>query len=794
MSPIAVRDVPTYIATIENFRTLAQKTQDEIIQPNIGREAYNLRFDERYGSVEKRQNRSTYANMSSLGTAKLIGAYRYYKNSDNTKYQLVAYDTVLKVGNDITGAFSNIKTGLVTDKHFTWITYKSLCFAFNGIDNNVVYDGSNCENMGVPIPTAPSGVDSGVAGNPNGAYKYKVSYEIDDYQEGTVSVASDTVTVVTNKITVTIPVSTNTRVTKRILYRTQASGTIYYYCATISNNTATTYTDDIADASLDTTITAPTDYGAPDPYKYSCLHGSRIFLGRNPTYKSRVIYCDVRSLTAYPDVFPANNYFDVLKDNGEELTFLGEDNYGQLVAMKPSAVVVVNTDTDDPVGWSGYNRVVSINGCISPYSAVKTNMGVIYLSRFGESKKRLMVWNGSSAQPIFEEIEPILSAIFDNRLENVVGYYHNNCYLLSYNDDSDENIYNNRLLIIDLMTGSWVIDYKNISCFCSWNSTNDWGELYTGSSDTVGLLLREDTDVSSQFDMIIDTKSELDAGTFDTACQSGGTQSAPTLAMIKATLDLQVGAQIVGSASGIVSTYDVLTDNETVAPSCTYLSPVYEVNAKSLGNIFWKAVIGTGGHVRFWVRTGNTSATCQAADWEGPYSSSGESLSAVTPAKYIQYMCKLYVEDTDNYAATYLWKDEYMVKVTFGYGSALETAIAFEYISHWDDFGWLKSIFKRTRKRMRAVRIEFERDTASGTLTFGYYRDGGSRVDKSFNFSDIDSRTGRTYAAQGFVNYNFPLGVYFNKFKYRIYNNDVEDLLVKRVSFTLSPEPYFPNL
>lgn len=47
-----------------------------------------------------------------------------------------------------------------------------------------------------------------------------------------------------------IPVSTSSNVTSRRIYRTKVSDGFYYLLATIANNTATTYTDNTADASL----------------------------------------------------------------------------------------------------------------------------------------------------------------------------------------------------------------------------------------------------------------------------------------------------------------------------------------------------------------------------------------------------------------------------------------------------------------------------------------------------------------------------------------------------------------
>ncbi len=806
MPASTLKNATNYVVPIDNFNTLARKTTQELIVPTIGYDAQNLRFDETYGSIVKRKDRSNYASMTTFGTAKVTGIYRYYKNSNNTKYLLAAYSTFIKLGSDTAGTFSNVKTSLSSGLKYNWLTYKDLCYAFNGVDSNQVYTGANvCDTMGIPVPTAPT-LAIGAATGLTGAYYYKVSYEIDGYQEGNASVSSSVINPSNEKVTVTVPLGTfavaaNYRVTKRILYRTAAGGSIFYRhvagTAALADTTTATYTDSTADSALDTTITAPTDYGVPASYKHACLHKSRFFLARNATYKSRLIFSDIRSGIAYPDVFPANNYYDILKDNGEELTFIGEDNFGQLIVMKPSAIIKINTDTDDPVGWSGMNSVISINGCVGPYSAVKTSIGLIYLSRFGEFKKRLMVWNGASSQPIFEELEPILSAIFDSRLSDVVGHYHNGAYYLAYNDDTDGTVYNNRLLIIDLISGSWTIDKKNVACFSSWNSGTDWGELYTGSSDTAGLVIREDSDISTQSDTVIDLKSEIDDATAGNAAVftqtvSGGTEAAPTLKITsKANLDDDIGAAIVSTeTTNLVSSYATLSDNETVAPSGTYISPAYLVNAKDLGSIFWTEVIGTNGYVRFWVRTGSSIALCNAADWNGPYSGGSADLSALTADTYIQYMCKLYVlaSDTANFADTYLMigagDNAFVVKITYGYGTAAETAIELIYTSQWLDFSWVSQSFKRLRKRIRAVKIIYE-NTANCTLTFGYQIDGSAtRTDVSLSL----------LSTQEFVVYAFPLGVYPSTLKFRLYENSMNNLKIKKVIFTVSSEPYQPNL
>lgn len=113
-------------------------------------------------------------------------------------------------------------------------------------------DASNQE----PAPTAPAAalLSPAAAGNLSaGAYRYRVTYVTADGEtEG--GVVSSPVTVVdpsmNGKVAVSgIPIG-GALVTSRRLYRTAAGGTTYLLLAALADNTTTSYTDNIADASL----------------------------------------------------------------------------------------------------------------------------------------------------------------------------------------------------------------------------------------------------------------------------------------------------------------------------------------------------------------------------------------------------------------------------------------------------------------------------------------------------------------------------------------------------------------
>lgn len=193
-------------------------------------------------------------------------------------------------------------------------------------------DDTNQENA----PSAPTAALAAtpVAGNvDDGAHRYLVTY-VTSVGETQAGVASAAVTVadkaVNGQVALTnIPLG-GSSVTARKLYRTAAGGTTYALLATITNNTATTYTDNIADASLG--VGAPTTNTTGDPMLNMLIQAAR---QHAETYLKRVLITQTMDL--HLDSFPcwtlkmpvplqsvtAITYFD---SNGVEQT-LAADQY-----------------------------------------------------------------------------------------------------------------------------------------------------------------------------------------------------------------------------------------------------------------------------------------------------------------------------------------------------------------------------------------------------------------------------------------------------------------------------------
>lgn len=114
----------------------------------------------------------------------------------------------------------------------------------------------------VSPPGAPTVAVNTTAGNLTGNYQYAIAFVTGYWQgpqgSGTFhskgntggGTASTTVSPNAQQVNLTNIPTGGTGVYQRIIYRTQANGTTFYYLATLADNTSTTYTDNTADSGL----------------------------------------------------------------------------------------------------------------------------------------------------------------------------------------------------------------------------------------------------------------------------------------------------------------------------------------------------------------------------------------------------------------------------------------------------------------------------------------------------------------------------------------------------------------
>lgn len=113
--------------------------------------------------------------------------------------------------------------------------------------------GADCYIYGQTVePTSAPTAEVGDSGTLTGDYLYAITYVTAEGETALGTVLASAVTAAAQKIELTeIPVSGDSRVTGRKIYRTTADDSeTYYLLATLEDNTTTTFSDNVADSSL----------------------------------------------------------------------------------------------------------------------------------------------------------------------------------------------------------------------------------------------------------------------------------------------------------------------------------------------------------------------------------------------------------------------------------------------------------------------------------------------------------------------------------------------------------------
>lgn len=225
-----------------------------------------------------------------------------------------------------------------------------------GASNIFIYVGTgyssgvnpNVAAAGVPIPTV------GGTGPLTGEYRYRATFTIKAagqlLSESAWSDPSEPITVASQFIKVTaIPISTDSNVTGRRLYRTADGGSEYYLTAEIEDNTTTTYDDGASDYDIGL-LAAVNDLGAPpghdasDYLRFMVAWKDRLWASPNVN-KDLLYYCGLGK----PYAWAEDQVFTVKPAGMDEFGCTGVmARRDELVILKRRAVwKIVGTDETD---------------------------------------------------------------------------------------------------------------------------------------------------------------------------------------------------------------------------------------------------------------------------------------------------------------------------------------------------------------------------------------------------------------------------------------------------------------
>lgn len=514
---------PEEIFFIKNFEGQDTATKD-LSLTNKGDIAQNSRFNIEVGSVAKRSPVAYYNTSADSNPIQSI--YRYYTKS-GLQYLIQLNGNALRVGNDATGSFSTIYTFSSSSGYrFSAVTYNDLCIVSTGQENIMQTDGTASWELG----SCKASLVSDAGGNvTTGAHYYAIIFTVagTDIINGAIS---NTVTTDASHTKVSlfhIPIGP-TGTTQRKIYRTASGAGTLKLLTTISDNSTTTYTDNIADGSLGATMSAVNNDMPKGALLY--LEQERLFVTRDPNYPNTVYYSDQYLphyiATGSNDLatYEASDYYDII-GGGDNDKITGMANYLGVTHIFKQNSIRPYYVSGTPDTWT-LGNIISTQGCPTPYSIVSTPYGIVY-----QSWDYFYVYNGNFSLPYIAEFL-VKENILSSRLSYTVAIYHNGMYMAAYTDAKLGHQYHDKVLVYDMVYKQLAIDRGgprtggavNVNCFCSAMGGTDEGQLFAGDSLT-GFVYKYDRrpDV-----VTYKAKADLETGTL-TDISIVGTESNPVL-------------------------------------------------------------------------------------------------------------------------------------------------------------------------------------------------------------------------------------------------------------------------
>jgi hypothetical protein len=256
----------------------------------LDRKGYTLRAVKRGGF--------TRFNTNSAGSS--IKSLHDVKDEEDNNFILSVIGTALKKSADGTGAFTDVKTGLTSGLKVRLVSYNGKIYVTNGIDSPFILQDENFATL-VNQQIEPPDIRTIYSGHitpgnltADSKYQYRMAYLTDTGEMSRLSlpfthiagptIGSSTPNANANIYFNGVPVSSDPRVTRKIIFRSQAvaeggswNPATLYHQSTIPND-HTVFLDDVADADLviATTVTLITKVNS---YKYPAIHKERLVAG-----------------------------------------------------------------------------------------------------------------------------------------------------------------------------------------------------------------------------------------------------------------------------------------------------------------------------------------------------------------------------------------------------------------------------------------------------------------------------------------------------------------------------------
>lgn len=352
------------------------------------------------GSMRKEGGSTKYNSSVITGTPKILSGYDW--NPSASVQRMIVYTSAGKLLKDTGGGDFTVELkaslntsafGMFTEAGKEQASNNRKLFFLNGVNPVQVLSGDSATTTdigatGVTAPTAPTVALAGAgAGNLDTGvvYTYKITFinANGETEAGTIS-ADITPTGGDGQVSLTaIPVSPHSSVTSRKIYRTDGGGSTYKLLTTVSDNTTTTFTDNIADGSLGATApatnsagTQPSDWSGTNQPTVGANHEGRFWGAGNANDPHRFYYS---TTSDHEDI---TGSIPIHAGEGEKIVAAASFKGFLIIWKFPLGVYAIDTTAVAEADW----KVVRLNmstGGVSSLCAVPVDDDILFLDNSG---------------------------------------------------------------------------------------------------------------------------------------------------------------------------------------------------------------------------------------------------------------------------------------------------------------------------------------------------------------------------------------------------------------------------
>jgi len=306
-----------------------------------------------------------------------------------------------------------------------------------------------------------------------GDYYYKVVYRTKDNQSYPSLSSPRGEATGTDILLSSIPVSDDSRVVWKDIYRMGGSVSGWRHLTTLAN-ADTTYLDHTPDDELG--IELDDQFGLPPVAKYGIEHNNRYWMANSKSKPSRLFY----SRPFRSGAFPYTNFIDIAPSAYGEITGLAKTQNG-LIVFKNNAIYKIVETTKGGGSYYWFEDISTSIGCDAPRSITNHN-GIIYF-----------IWRNKPYR------------LYGNRIDDAIGDKVENLFAYSdggsvdYVNNTASSCYHDNKILFAIKSGSGstfndkVISYNTkYECWEAKHFGTGWsvnnmvtmmdGKLYAGSS------------------------------------------------------------------------------------------------------------------------------------------------------------------------------------------------------------------------------------------------------------------------------------------------------------------------